>query len=109
MRREQEKERARKRRHHKFRIRERARRYARHVYGYNEREYRHYPSSGPCREQAAPTRQEEIARLVEAQVQMSETRPQCSCWRCGNPRRYGASAVERLTMQELRSLDSMKG
>ena len=63
MREDQEKERARKRRHHKFRIRERARRFAKNVYGYNEREYQGWASSAPCAERVALARE-----LVDVRV-----------------------------------------
>jgi len=99
----EEKEKARKRRAHKFRIRERARQYARHVYGYNEREYSYYGRilfSGSYGE----TREEHIRSLVDREVQMSETRPRCSCTMCGNERSYFGTR----TLQEKRFFDQMK-
>ena len=93
--RERQKEKARKRRNHKFRIRERARQYVKHAYGYNEREYCYNLHWYAYPEKAAPTREKEIERLVEREMQMAETRPRCSCDMCGNPRRHFAVRTRR--------------
>ena len=102
----QEKERARKRRHHKERIRKRARQYAKYMHGYNEREYNYDPRRCIYPDQVVSSREEAIRVLVENEVQRSETRPRCSCSMCGNPRRYWDRRTEKLTRQELKYLDA---
>jgi len=102
----QEKERARKRRHHKERIRERARQYAKHVFGHNERDYDYNPNRCLYPDQEASSREEAIRMLVENEAHRSETRPRCSCSMCGNPRRYWDRRTEKLTRQELKYLDA---
>lgn len=85
--RERQKEWARKRRINKFRIREKARQYAKHVYGFSEREYAYY-GSVLFRGKMGETREAHIQELVDNEVQGAETRPRCSCSMCGNPRKH---------------------
>lgn len=86
--REQQKEKARERRNHKFRIRRRAREYAKHVYGHNERELYSYPRVYVPKNEPFPSREKYIQDLLDRCEQMAETRPRCSCSMCGNPRRH---------------------
>lgn len=108
MEREKEKEKARVRRNHKFRIRERGRQYAKHFYGYNEREYCYYGRVFMHPREEASTREEEIKTLVEREAQLAETRPRCSCSMCGNPRRRLFREEEKLTLRERKFLDLMR-
>lgn len=85
--REREKEKARRRRNDKFRMREKARQYAKHVYGFSEREYAYYGSI-LFRGKVGETREAHIQELVDNEVRRAETRPRCSCTMCGNPRRH---------------------
>jgi len=96
--REKQKEKARKRRNNKFRIREKARQYVKHAYGYNERDYSYNLRFYMRPEKAEPTREKEIERLIEREVQMAETRPRCSCDMCGNRRKH----FDARTRQELK-------
>ena len=99
--REEEKEKARKRRANKFRVREKLRRYARDILQYNERDYNYWTLFlfGPNgRKLEQSTREETIKELVDREIQMCETHPRCSCDMCGNQRRHFGTR----TIQEYR-------
>jgi hypothetical protein len=99
--REEEKDKARKRRANKFRVREKMCRYARDILQYNERDFTHWKLFilGPeWRDKERPTREQTIKELVDREVQMSETHPRCSCNMCGNQRRHFGTR----TIQEYR-------
>ena len=86
-----EKEKARKRRVHKFRVREQMRRYARDLRGYNERDFDYWHAfmlfaDGILRK--GHSREETIQHLVMNEIQIADTYPNCSCMSCGNPRRH---------------------